>query len=363
MPVLPQRAPEKALAIVGIAGLFPGSATLEQFWNNIKAGVDSTSEVPVGRWLLDRAAAFDPRIGHADHVYSSRGGFVPRELFDPGDLELGGVKAAALDPVFQLALHVGRAAWRDARTDRLDTARCGVIFGNIVLPVESAAGWSRDVLASGFLEELGLEAKRPEEIEPANVFPAGLPAALVARALGLGGPAYTIDAACATSLYSIALAAAELEAGRADALLCGGVSRPDALYIQMGFSQLRALGPGPAGRRLIRTPTAWSPAKRGDVRAQPPRRRSGARRPDLRARERRRALERLPRRRLRAQQRGPAPRNAAGLSKGRLESVRRRPGRVPRHRRSRRRPGRGPEPQVALGRKRLEPSSIAQSAR
>ena len=64
---------------------------------------------------------------------------------------------------------------------------------------------------------------------------------MVARALGLTGPAYTLDAACATSLYSIALAAGELQSGRADAMLCGGVSRPDPLYIQMGFSQLRAL--------------------------------------------------------------------------------------------------------------------------
>ena len=150
---------------------------------------------------------------------------------------------------------------RDAQTARLDPARCGVIFGNIVLPVESAAGWSRDVLASGFLEELGLEAKRPEEIEPANVFPAGLPAALVGAGTRSRGPAYTIDAACATSLYSIALAAAELEAGRADALLCGGVSRPDALYIQMGFSQLRAASARGRPARSIRTPTAWSPAK------------------------------------------------------------------------------------------------------
>ncbi len=55
--------------------------------------------------------------------------------------------------------------------------------------------------------------------------------------------AYTLDAACASSLYAIKLAADELLAGRADAMLAGGVSRPDCLYTQMGFSQLRALSP------------------------------------------------------------------------------------------------------------------------
>ncbi len=232
---------DAAIAIVGFAGLFPGSATLEEFWDNIRNGVDSTSEVPAGRWQIDPAEAFDSRIAQADRVYSTRGGFVPSERFDPGDLKIDGIAVSTLDPVFQLALHVARAAWADAVTDRIDGHRAGVILGNIVLPVQTLSAWSRDVLATAFEEKLGLPSQMPGEIEPANVFPAGLPAAFVARALGLSGPAYTLDAACATSLYSIALAMDELRSGRADAILCGGVSRPDALYIQMGFSQLRAL--------------------------------------------------------------------------------------------------------------------------
>ena len=129
------------------------------------------------RWLIDPDQAFDPRIGLTDHVYSTRGGFVPRDRFDPGDLMIDGIPAAGLDPVFQLALHVGQAAWRDAKTDRIDCRRAGVIFGNIVLPVESVACWSREVLATGFEEQLGLEPKPPRAVEPLNVFPAGLPAA------------------------------------------------------------------------------------------------------------------------------------------------------------------------------------------
>ena len=103
---------------MGIAGLFPGSETLSEFWDNIRAGIDSTTEVPEGRWLIEPDQAFDPRVGLPDHVYSKRGGFVPRRHFDPGDLVIAGIPAANLDPVFQLALHVARAAWRDARTER-----------------------------------------------------------------------------------------------------------------------------------------------------------------------------------------------------------------------------------------------------
>jgi 3-oxoacyl-(acyl-carrier-protein) synthase/3-hydroxymyristoyl/3-hydroxydecanoyl-(acyl carrier protein) dehydratase len=72
---------------------------------------------------------------------------------------------------------------------------------------------------------------------------AGLPAAILARAFGLGGGSYTLDAACASSLYAVKLACDELHSGRADAMLTGGVSRPDSLFTQVGFSQLRALSP------------------------------------------------------------------------------------------------------------------------
>ena len=76
-----------------------------------------------------------------------------------------------------------------------------------------------------------------------NRYVAGLPAEGLAKALGRGGTAFTLDAACASSLYALKLAAEELRAGRADVMVTGGLSRPDCLYTQMGFSQLRALSP------------------------------------------------------------------------------------------------------------------------
>ncbi|HWL92222.1 MAG TPA: beta-ketoacyl synthase N-terminal-like domain-containing protein, partial [Phycisphaerae bacterium] len=88
-----------------------------------------------------------------------------------------------------------------------------------------------------------LAASSPDSNPPnlLNAQVTSLPAALLASALGLGAGAYTLDAACASSLYAIKLACDELRAGRANAMLAGGVSRPDCLYTQMGFTQLRAL--------------------------------------------------------------------------------------------------------------------------
>jgi len=241
MPVDSTMGPEGAIAIVGIGGLFPGADTLEQFWANVRECVDATSDVPPARWLIDPAQAFDPRVALLDHVYSMRGGFVARPRLDPAGFDLDGSLLDRLDPLFHLALYAAREAWRDARMIDVDRRRVGVIFGNIVLPTETASALSRELLYRVFEEELGVPSADLGPAEPLNAFPAGLPAAVVARALGLKGAAYTIDAACGSSLYALKLAIDELRSGRADAMLSGGVSCPDPLYTQMGFSQLRAL--------------------------------------------------------------------------------------------------------------------------
>ena len=237
--------PSERVAIVGIGGVFPGAPDPERFWSNIASGVDATTEVPPGRWSLDKADAFDPQVGAFDRVYATRGGFVTGFRFDPEGLDIDPALAARLDPMFHLALHAGRAAWRDAKTEDVDRARVGVVFGNIVLPTETASALADETLGRTFAERAapGSDTSGARFTEPLNRFAAGLPAGLLARALGLGGGAYTLDAACASSLYALKLAADELLAGRADAMLTGGLSRPDPLYTQMGFSQLRALSP------------------------------------------------------------------------------------------------------------------------
>ncbi len=235
--------PDDEIAIVGIGGYFAASDSPDALWSIVLDGTDATSDVPPGRWLIDADEALDRRIALADHVYTTRGGFVDGPRFDPAETGLDRGMLDRLDPVFHLALASANQAWRDARTDRVDRRRTGVVFGNIVLPTETASALSRAVLGEGFEERLGIPAAARESVEPLNAFPAGLPAAMVASALGLGGVAFTLDAACGSSLYALKLAVNELRSGRADAMIGGGASRPDALYTQMGFSQLRALSP------------------------------------------------------------------------------------------------------------------------
>ena len=233
-----------SVAIVGIGGIFPDAPDLQHFWDNIRNSRSATRDVPHGRWLLPADAAYGPEKGAPDHVYSRRGCFIeeipPLSALD--GLSIDRERLAGLDPLFHLLLHAGKRAFDDGITDRLDRSRIGVIIGNLALPSEKSAALTRQWLGRTFEEKLlGSSLDRTSTTEPLNRYVAGLPAGILAHALGLGGGSCTLDAACASSLYAIKLAADELLAGRADAMLTGGLSRPDPLYTQMGFSQLRAL--------------------------------------------------------------------------------------------------------------------------
>jgi len=239
------------IAIVGIGGLFPGAGDiegrtqtenhLETFWKNIQTGRDCSRVVPDNRWLLSKDDAWSVELA-ADKVNSFRGCFLDALQLDPTGLDLDKNILARLDPMFHVLLHAGRQAWQDANNDNLDKQRVGVIIGNIVLPTDSSSALADEILGPVF--ESQLLGKRPEgknKTESLNRYVAGLPAGVLAKALGLGGGTYTLDAACASSLYALKYAVEELIAGRADAMLTGGLSRPDCLYTQMGFSALGAI--------------------------------------------------------------------------------------------------------------------------
>src|SRR5207249_1063724 len=97
----------------------------------------------------------------------------------------------------------GQQAFASGATRGMDRSRVGVILGGIVLPTEKASVLARNYLGRTFAEKVLGEAPPAEAVDPRNRHPVGLPAALLAKALGLGGAHYTLDAACASSLYAI----------------------------------------------------------------------------------------------------------------------------------------------------------------
>ena len=140
---------------------------------------------------------------------------------------------------------MAREALAGAKLTAADKSRMGVVMGQLVLPTDGASAWSRELLLPAFERgALGIAPRQPSSrVNPANRFVAGLPGGVLTKAFGLGGGSWTLDAACASSLYALKFAMEELRSGRADAMLAGGMARPQSLYTQMGFAQLRALSP------------------------------------------------------------------------------------------------------------------------
>ncbi len=234
------------IAVVGLGGLFPQAPDLATFQRHILARHDASRDVPPDRWVVNPRDAYDPRLA-PDKVYSTRACLVEDFTLDPTGLNLDATTLRGLDPLYQMVLHVGRQALGDASIERLDRRRIGITLAAIALPTDGATAITSAIQGRLFEDTLlgaGTPILRPARLpSPLNAQVTARPASLLAEALELGGGSCTLDAACASSLVAVKLACDTLNAGTTDAMLAGGVSRPDSLYTQMGFCQLRALSP------------------------------------------------------------------------------------------------------------------------
>lgn len=236
-----------SIAIVGIGGIFPDAQNPKQLWENILANKHSARNMPKSRSDMDIERLYDAEPAKADRVNSRTACLIDDALInlDSSSLNLSKSQLDQLDPMFHVLLIAAKQAYDDAGLKAQDTSNTGVILGNLVLPTHSASAISKDILLNTFAEKL--LNKKHNAAEQGNTTPlinrfmAGLPAGVVSNALGLGGDSFTLDAACASSLYAMRLAVDELIAHRADSMVCGGISRPDCLYTQMGFTQLNAV--------------------------------------------------------------------------------------------------------------------------
>ncbi len=222
------------IAVTGISGIFPGAHTIDRFADNIMDCHEAIVDVPDHRWVIPPdqvvSAVYQP-----DAACSRRAGLVEGFSLDPDGFRIDRDLAAALDPVHQMVLHAGRQALESCSHTQEIRRKTGVILAAISLPTQASSDISRRIIMGD-----------TRTISRADILSAGVisvPASILARALGLFGGSFTLDAACASSLYAVKLACRELTLGRADMMIAGGVSRPDSLYTQVGFTQLKALSP------------------------------------------------------------------------------------------------------------------------
>lgn len=227
------------IAIIGRACVLPGANDVETFARNLFEGVDGLTDPPEGRWRLPA----DLALGESgrDCAWSARGGYVSgfEDVFDPTAYNLDTDLVRGLDPLFQWSLHCAKGALESAGIE--GSPRTGVVLGNLSFPTEGMTEYGERIwlernanaLPTGW-EEL------VDRRDPHNRFMSGLPAHLVAKGLGLG-EAFALDAACATSLYALDIAAMKLWSGEADIMLAGAVNRADSLFLHVGFCALNAM--------------------------------------------------------------------------------------------------------------------------
>ena len=235
------------IAVVGIAGIFPGASDIGAFWHNISNKTDSTGEIPEERWTAPPDSMFSEKPA-PDKTYSRKACLINDFKFDPAGIDIDKNILSDIDPLYQFVLHAGREAFSDCVTRSLDRKRVGVALAAIALPTDASSSLARKIIGQSYREKFYgdsfvFDAKPVSKEESLSACVTSLPASILAKGLGLCGGSFTLDAACASSIYAVKLACDELCSHRADAMLAGGVSRPDCLYTQVGFSQLRALSP------------------------------------------------------------------------------------------------------------------------
>ncbi|MEU4245566.1 SDR family NAD(P)-dependent oxidoreductase [Actinoplanes sp. NPDC026619] len=238
------------IAIIGMACVFPGSADLSGYWRTILGAADEITEIPPGRWDVDTYYAPEVGPGQSGRVTVSKwGGFIEPIPFDAIRYGIPPSALASIDPTQLLALEVSQRALLDAGyaydTAGADHSRTGVVFGAEAGGDLAGAKTLRAILPS-YVGDLppGLDEQLPAITE--DSFPgvlANVIAGRIANRLDLGGPNFTVDAACASSLAALDAACKELATGGSDLMICGGADLHNGINDYIMFTSAHALSP------------------------------------------------------------------------------------------------------------------------
>ena len=191
---------------------FPGASSISDFWQLLEAGRNSVQEgVPgsgVGRMdmLFPDAANLGDACRFCAYVDDI-------EQFDAPFFRISPVEAQWLDPQQRMMLETSWQALEDAGIDpeRLKGSRTGVYTG----------------ISNDEYRMLAVQSGKPAEAAACLYALSGTnlngTSGRISFVLGLMGPAKAVDAACASSLVSVHDAVADLQQGKADLAIAGGV--------------------------------------------------------------------------------------------------------------------------------------------
>jgi polyketide synthase PksN len=206
-----------AIAIIGMHGHYPHSATPDAYWDNLKEGRDLVDLVPPDRWDCEELYDPDPAAAADGKIYCKWGGFLEdHDKFDPQFFHISAAEAKATDPQERLFLESVWAAIEDAgytrdslraRFPKTGSADVGVFAG---VTTNSYHLWA------------------PEERSRGNfVSPTSMPWSIANRVsyfFDFNGPSLPVDTACSSSLVAIHLACESLRRRECQVAIAGGVN-------------------------------------------------------------------------------------------------------------------------------------------
>lgn len=209
--------PDNAIAVIGIAGRFPGAGSVPEFWDNLRNGVESI--VTLSEEDLTAAGVGPDTL--ADPAYVRRAAlFSGVEDFDAEFFGMTPYAARMMDPQQRLFLQTAWHAFEDAGYDPADLDGAVGVFGTSS--------------ASGYLLYNLMSHRDPKAIigEGATVEMVNLSlqndkdhlATHVSHQFNLRGPSLSVQTACSSSLVAVHLACQSLLSGESDVALAGAAS-------------------------------------------------------------------------------------------------------------------------------------------
>lgn len=208
--------PRCAVAIVGMAGRFPGAANVGAFWRNLCEGVETIRRFDPAELRDDVDAAVRSSEGYV----RARATLAGVDLFDAEFFGIHAAEAERIDPQHRLLLECCWEALEDGGYDPSTYpgaigvyAGCSIntyFLNNVLGNRDAVDRFTSDYPVGSYAELLGAGQD--------------FLATRVAYKLGLRGPAITMQSACSTSLLTVAQACQALMTGQADMMLAGGVS-------------------------------------------------------------------------------------------------------------------------------------------